>query len=266
MVDTNLEVVSPTIAPGVPGCTGGFTVVAASAHSATASPRGEVGDYGKELGDLGVACCEGGRERRVGDDKSINGVILMEGGVCEVVDRNDHRVVHLHLRGLVFHALVGNVSEPDKLTFLEKGPAPHRFPTYSGLLVVGKPYPPAPHVIHATGCYSVLSTHSDHGGLGDQYIHVFCHLLAEFLFTDVDGHSAADVDGLIEGVKVSFDLVLEDCRVVVHGVVVGVADGDPVESLFRVIECNEHPFVECGVTDVDGDATGVYILGPVDSQ
>ena len=121
-------------------------------------------------------------------------------------------------------------------------------------------------IIHATGCYGVLGTHSDHGGLGDGYICVLVHLLEEFLLTDTNGKSAAGIDGLIGGVEVSVDLGLRDCHVVVHDVVVDVADDDPVEDLIGVLECGNHPFVEYGGTNVGSNAAGVDILGPVDIQ
>ena len=83
--DTDLEDVQPTIAHGVPGCTGGFDIVAAAATTSTvAVPHVEVGDDGKEPGDLGVARREGGGERRVRDDKPIDGVVLMDGGVARL--------------------------------------------------------------------------------------------------------------------------------------------------------------------------------------
>ena len=62
VADTDPEDVRPTISHGLLGCTGGFTVVCAAADiSAAASPGGEVGDDGKDPGDLGVAHREGGR-------------------------------------------------------------------------------------------------------------------------------------------------------------------------------------------------------------
>ena len=168
VADTDLEAVRPTIAHGVPGCTGGFIVVSAAvAPSAVASPCGKVRDVGKEPGNLGAARCGGGIEGSVGDGKPLNGAVILYGGVCEVVERNNHCVAHLHLCVLGRHAVVGNASEPDELTFFKKGPALHRFPTYPGLLVVGKPHPTAPCIIHATGRYGVLGTCVNHGGLDD---------------------------------------------------------------------------------------------------
>ena len=62
VANTDLVTVRPTISYGVPGCACGFTVVGATTSPSTsASPRGEVGDDGKELGDLSVTCREGGR-------------------------------------------------------------------------------------------------------------------------------------------------------------------------------------------------------------
>ena len=45
-------------------------------------PRGEVGDEGKELGGLGVARREGGREGLIGYDKTLNNVVLLDDGLC----------------------------------------------------------------------------------------------------------------------------------------------------------------------------------------
>ena len=65
VAETDLETVRTTIADGVPGCACGFTVVdATAALSDAASPRGEVGDDGKEPGDLGVARRKGGKEEQ----------------------------------------------------------------------------------------------------------------------------------------------------------------------------------------------------------
>ena len=117
----------------------------------------------------------------------IDVIILLDGSVHEVVERSDHSVAHLHLHGLVRHSIVGDAHEPDEITLLEEGPTPHSFPTYPGLLVFGKPYPPAPRVLHVTSRYDVLGTRSDHGGLDDGYVCVLGHILAEFLLTNVEG-------------------------------------------------------------------------------
>ena len=59
MADTDLETVCPTISYGVPGYTCGFSIDDATAvPCATASPHGEVGDDGKEPGNIGVATDE----------------------------------------------------------------------------------------------------------------------------------------------------------------------------------------------------------------
>ena len=238
MADTDIETASPTIEYGVPGCTCGFTLVdAAAAPYVAASPHGEVGDDGKETSYLDVTRHKGGREGRFGDDKPLNVVVLLDGGDCKVFNIHDHRVAHLHLRILVHHAVIGNTSEPDELPFFEKAPAPHRFPSYPDLLVIGKPHPHAPCVIHANGHYGVFSTHSDYGGLGDGYMHILGHLLAELLLQDVDNKSASGVDGFIKGVNVSVDLGLGDFCVVAHDVVVDYADGNPVEALDGVLKC-----------------------------
>ena len=83
VADTYLVTVRPAVAFGVPGCACIFSVFGApTAPSTAAFPRGEVGDDGKETGDLGVARREGGTERQVGYDKPLNGVVLLDGGVC----------------------------------------------------------------------------------------------------------------------------------------------------------------------------------------
>ena len=112
----------------------------------------------------------------------------------------------------------------------------------------------------------MLSARSDHGGLGDGYMRVFSHLLAYFLLPDVDGESAAGVNGFVECVEVSVNLGLGDFRLVSHVVVIDIADGDPAEALVGVLECVEHPFIERVGPDVDGDETCVDILVPVDVQ
>ena len=82
VANTDIVTVRPEVACGVPGCDFGFPVVGVTAApSSAASPRGEVGDGGKEMGDLGVARREGGRDRRVGYNKSLDGVVLLDGGV-----------------------------------------------------------------------------------------------------------------------------------------------------------------------------------------
>ena len=69
----------PSVACGVPGWFCGFFVVGATAApSFAAPPREEVGDYGKETGNLGVALREGVREGCVGYDKSIDGVVILD--------------------------------------------------------------------------------------------------------------------------------------------------------------------------------------------
>ena len=93
---------------------------------------------------------------------------------------------------------------------------------------------------------------------------IFVHLLSELLVSDVDGESAAGVDVFVECIEVSVNLGLVYFRVVPHDVVIDVADGDPVEDLAGVLECGEHPFIESSGLNVDGDATCVDILGPVD--
>ena len=81
--NTDLVTVRPAVACGVPGCDCRFSIVSATAApSSTASPRGEVGDDGKETGDLGVARREGGREGRVEYCKSLDNVVILDGGVC----------------------------------------------------------------------------------------------------------------------------------------------------------------------------------------
>ena len=95
---------------------------------------------------------------------------------------------------------------------------------------------------------------------------VFSHLLAEFLFPDVDGESADVINWFVECVEVSVDLGLGDFQVVSHDVVIDVAYGDSVDALVLVLECGEHPFIERGDPEVDGDATCVNTLGPVDVQ
>ena len=83
VADTDLVTVCTTIPYGVPGCACGFTVFdATTAPCTSASLRGEIGDDGKEPGDLGVARRERVREEQVGDDNPLNGVIILEGGNC----------------------------------------------------------------------------------------------------------------------------------------------------------------------------------------
>ena len=94
-----------------------FTVVSAAAPSAATPPCGDVGDYGKEPGNLSVVRHKGGREARVGDYNPLNGAIILDRGVCEVVEGYDHCVAHIHLRRLVRHSIVGNASEPNEITF-----------------------------------------------------------------------------------------------------------------------------------------------------
>ena len=58
VADTDLVTVRTAIGYRVPGCACGYFVVSAPASPSTApSLRGEVGDGGKETGDLGVARC-----------------------------------------------------------------------------------------------------------------------------------------------------------------------------------------------------------------
>ena len=81
--DTDLETVCPKIAYGFPGFVCGFTVVdSTTTPSPSASPLVEVGDDGKEPVDIGVTRRKGGREGRVGDDKPLNSVVLLDGSVC----------------------------------------------------------------------------------------------------------------------------------------------------------------------------------------
>ena len=134
------------------------------------------------------------------------------------------------------------------------------------MLVVGKPHPHTTCVIHATGCYRVLGVCSDNGGLSDWHMRIFSHLLAEFLLPNVNGESVAGVDWFVECVKVGVDIGLGYCYVVTHEVVIDVVDGEPVETLIGLLECNEQPFVKCGGPYADFDATCVDILGPVDIQ
>ena len=78
---TDLVTVRLDVACGVPGWFCGFLVVdVAAAPSSAASPRGEVGDDGKETGNIGVARREGGREGCVGYYKSID--CFFNGGIC----------------------------------------------------------------------------------------------------------------------------------------------------------------------------------------
>ena len=121
-------------------------------------------------------------------------------------------------------------------------------------------------VIHATVCYNLLGAFSDHGGLGDGYMRIFSHLLAEFLLPNVNCESPSGVNWFVECVEVDVNLGLRDFCVFAHAVVIDVVDGDPVEALVRVPECGEHLFVERGGPNIDGDATCVDILGPVDVQ
>ena len=88
--------------------------------------------------------------------------------------------------------------------------------------------------------------------------------MAEFLIPDVDGESAAGADWIVEGVEVSIKIGLRDRRVVAHDVVLDVADSEPVEALVGFLEYGNNPFVKRGGTNVDGNATGVDILGSVD--
>ena len=127
-------------------------------------------------------------------------------------------------------------------------------------------HPPAPHVIYATVRYGMLGTCSDYGSLGDGYLRVLSHILAEFLLADVDGDIAAGIDGLVEGVEVGIDLGLQYCCLVFHEVVTDVADGDPVEALVGVLKCDKKSFVKRGGTNVDGDAAGEDTILPVEVQ
>ena len=82
VAETDLETVCPTIAYGVPGCACGFTVVdSTTALTTAASPCGEFGDDSKKTGDLCVVRREGGRKGRIGDVKTLNGVVLLDGSV-----------------------------------------------------------------------------------------------------------------------------------------------------------------------------------------
>ena len=107
---------------------------------------------------------------------------------------------------------------------------------------------------------------SDYGGLGDWYMCIFRHLLAEFLFSNVNGESLAGIDWFVEFVEVVVDLGLGDCCVISHDIVIDFADGEPFYSLVGVFECSEHPFIERGGSNVDCNAPCVDVLGPVDIQ
>ena len=69
---------------------------------------------------------------------------------------------------------------------------------------------------------------SDHGGLGDWYICIFRHILADFLFSNVNRESSACIDWFVEFVEVVVDLGLGDFCVISYDLVIDVADGDPV--------------------------------------
>ena len=80
VADTDLVNMSPAGACGFLGCACDFSVVGASAAPSTAtSPRREVGDDGKETGDLGFMRREGGKEGRIGYGKPLQGVVLLDG-------------------------------------------------------------------------------------------------------------------------------------------------------------------------------------------
>ena len=82
----------------------------------------------------------------------------------------------------------------------------------------------------------MLGACSNHGGLGDVYMRIFSHLLADLLLPNVNGESAAGIDWFVECVKVGVDLGLGDFRVVAHDVVIDIAGGDPVETFARVLK------------------------------
>ena len=83
VANTDLVTVSPAVACVFPGWGCGFSVVGATfASSYAASPSGEVGDDGKDTGDLGSACRKGIREGCVGYDKSLDVVVFLDGGFC----------------------------------------------------------------------------------------------------------------------------------------------------------------------------------------
>ena len=129
---------------------------------------------------------------------------------------------------LVCHAVVVDACEPDKLPFFEKDSAPQFFPSNTGFLVVGKPHPNPPCIIHATGRYIVLGSGSYHGGLGDWYMCIFRHLLVEFLFSNINGESSAGINWFVEFVEIFVNLRLGDCCIFSHDIVIDAADGDPV--------------------------------------
>ena len=74
-----------------------FVVGATAVPYSAAPPHGEIGDEGKKTGNLGVARGEGGREGCVGYDKSLKGVVLLDGVVWYVLKLHYHRVSHFHL-------------------------------------------------------------------------------------------------------------------------------------------------------------------------
>ena len=83
VADTNIVTVRPAAACGVPEWFCGFFVVGATdAPSSAVTPRGEVGDDGKDTGNLGVGGREGGRDGCVGYDKSLDDVVTLGSGVC----------------------------------------------------------------------------------------------------------------------------------------------------------------------------------------
>ena len=210
----------------VPGCDCGVSVVSATAApSSSASSRGENGNDSKETGNLGVVRREVVREVAL-DMASRSTLFFFWTAESDRLSSATTIMFPISKLCLVFLDVLGDACEPDKLLFSEKGSDPHSFPSYPGLLVVGKPHTNTLCIIHATVRNGELGTCSDYGGLGDWYMCIFHHLLVEFLFSDVKGKSLDGVDWFVEFVKVVVNLGLGSCCVVAYDIVIDVANGE----------------------------------------
>ncbi len=167
-------------------------------------------------GELDVG--NGFGEHCIGGHQVLNGGILLNGCICQIVKRRSHLLCLFMFGGLICTKFCVPGSHAIDFVHFAKGGGPMGLPVAPNVVKKQAMFPLAPGQHHVAARYGMLGTCGDHGFVGDGDSGIGCKDLEVFLFPCVDGKVEARVDTGMEVGHVVIKIRLADLGVGVEDV------------------------------------------------